>query len=165
MIRPSVSVRVMLRIKLVVAAASLIAAALMVRFEFAPAMPPCMAEGADSIALYTQPFHADFHGDSADDPARVTLRDDPQAVDLVVVDHSTVQADQGCSVTAAIQAVAIAAEAPADTPRIDLAREGATDGRTDDRIHGRSSHDTARQAVASVMAAHHHDVAPANALP
>ncbi|MDU6836302.1 MAG: cupredoxin domain-containing protein, partial [Bradyrhizobium sp.] len=106
----------MLRIKLVVAAASLIAAALMVRFEFAPAMPPCMAEGADSIALDSQPFHADFHGDSADDPARVTLRDNPQAVDLVVVDHSPVQADQGCSVTAAIQAVAIAAEAPADTP-------------------------------------------------
>ncbi|MGY4304946.1 hypothetical protein ACVIJ6_002189 [Bradyrhizobium sp. USDA 4369] len=154
----------MLRIKLVVAAASLIAAALMARSEFAPAMPPCTAVAADCIALDSPPFHADLHVDSADDPARVALRDDPQAVDLVVVDHPPVQADQDCGATAAVQAVGIATAPPAGTSRIDLASEGATDGRTDDRIFIRSDRNTARRAAASVAAAHHHDVAPANSL-
>ncbi|CCE03029.1 hypothetical protein [Bradyrhizobium sp. STM 3809] len=155
----------MLRFKVIVSAVPLIAAAVLARTELAPSPQPCIAVGADSVTLGAAPFHADLHVDFTDDPAQATVRvalaESPETADLVVVDDTPATDDQGCGLTAATKVVAIAAEPHLDAPLIYLIRDDAADGPADYRIYVRSSHVTAREAAALIVAARRHDP-PAN---
>ncbi|MGJ5065448.1 hypothetical protein [Bradyrhizobium oligotrophicum] len=155
----------MLRFKVIVSAVPLIAAVVIAKVELAPSPQPCIAVGADSASLGSAPFHADLHVDFTDDPAlatvRVALAESPETADVVVVDDAPVKEDQGCGITAAAQVVAIAADRLAGSQRIYLARDDA-DGRADYRIYVRSSHMTAGDAAALIVAARNHSSSPAN---
>ncbi|MGJ5139294.1 hypothetical protein ACQR1V_15000 [Bradyrhizobium oligotrophicum] len=155
----------MLRFKVIVSAVPLIAAVVFAKFELAPSPQPCIAVGADSVALGSAPFHADLHVDFTDDPAlatvRVALADRPDTADVVVVDDAPATEDRGCGMTAGTQLVAIAADPRPGTSLIYLARDDA-DGRADYRIYVRSSHMTAGDAAALIVAARNHSSSPAN---
>ncbi|MGJ4890258.1 hypothetical protein ACQR1Y_18800 [Bradyrhizobium sp. HKCCYLRH3099] len=156
----------MLRFKVIVSAVPLIAAAVFAKIELAPSAQPCIAIGADSVLLGSGPFHADLHVDFTDDPARATVRvalaDSPETADFVVVDDAPGREDQGCSMSAATQVVAIAADPHPDATLIYLARDDAADGRADYRIYVRSSRTSAREAAALIVAARSHSPSPVN---
>ena len=147
----------MLRFKVLVSAVPLIAAAVIARLELAPSPKPCIAVGADSVALGSAPYPADLHVEFTDDPAlatiHVALADSPETADFVVVDDAPTNEDQGCGVTAATQVVAIAAEPSSGGPLIYLARDSATSGAADYRIFVRSSRVTTREAAALLVGA------------
>ncbi|WP_257167621.1 hypothetical protein [Bradyrhizobium sp. SRS-191] len=149
----------MLRFKVLVSAAPLIAAAVFARLEWAPSPQPCIAVGADAVALGSTPFPADLHVDFTDDPALATVRvavsDSPETADLVVVDDGPVKEHQGCAMSATTGFVAIAADPRPDAPLIYLARDGEGDRRADYRIFVRSSRLTAREAAALLVGARH----------
>ncbi|BAM86250.1 signal peptide [Bradyrhizobium oligotrophicum S58] len=143
----------MLRFKVLVSAVPLIAAAVIAKIELAPSPQPCIAVGADTLALGSAPFHADLHVDFTDDPAlatvRVALADDPGTADFVVVDDAPVTEARDCGMTAATDAVGLTADPLASAPLIYLARDKAGDGTADYRIYVRSSRLTARNHAAS----------------
>nr|WP_041755964.1 hypothetical protein [Bradyrhizobium sp. ORS 278] len=156
----------MLRFKVLVSAVPLIAAAVFARIELAPSPQPCIAVGADGVALGEAPYHADLHVDFTEDPAlatvRVALTDSPDAADLVLVDDAPGNEDRGCGMTSATQVVATAADPHPDAPLIYLIRDDAADGPADYRIYVRSSRVTAEQAAALLVAARNHPTSPAN---
>jgi hypothetical protein len=158
----------MLRFKVLVPALPLIAAAVIARLELAPSPQPCIAVGGDSVALGSGPYPADLHVDFTDDPAlatvRVGLAESPETADLVVVDDSAASDDVGCSVTAATQVVAIAADPSHLAPRIYLAEGRAAAGSADYRIFVRSSRVTAKQAAALLVGAHAREPHPVDAI-
>ncbi|XUM23629.1 hypothetical protein ACRAVF_10185 [Bradyrhizobium oligotrophicum S58] len=155
----------MLRFKVFVSAVPLIAAVVIAKVELASSPQPCIDVGADTVSLGSTPFTADRHVDFTDDPAlatvRVALADSPETADFVVVDDAPVKEDQGCGMTAVTRVIAIAADRLARPQRIYLARDDA-DGRADYRIYVRSSHTTARDAAALIVAACNHSSSPAN---
>ncbi|MGJ5177986.1 hypothetical protein ACQR16_27020 [Bradyrhizobium oligotrophicum] len=150
----------MLRFKVLVSAVPLIAVAVIAKLELAPSPQPCIAVGADTVALGSAPFHPDLRVDFTDDPAlatvRVALAENPETADFVVVDDAPIGEDQGCGLTAATQLVSLAADPPADAPRIYLARDDGADGPADYRIYVRSSRVTAREAAALLVGARRH---------
>ncbi|CCD96499.1 conserved exported hypothetical protein [Bradyrhizobium sp. ORS 375] len=156
----------MLRFKVLVSAVPLIAAAVFAKLELAPSPQPCIAVGADSVALGAAPFRADLHVEFTDDPAlatvRVALAENPETADLVVVDDAPAKEGEGCGLSAARQVVAIAADPRPGSPLIYLVRDDASDGPADYRIYVRSSRVTAEEAAALIVAAHRHADASAN---
>ncbi len=147
----------MLRFKILVSIVPLIAVAIFARNALSSPPRPCIAVGAGTVELGTDPWHADLHVDFTDDPAQATVRvalaDSPETADFVVVDDS---ADSGaadgnaCGGTAATQFVAIATDPGKHTPLIYLAESGPADY----RIFVRSNRFSAREAAALIVGAH-----------
>jgi hypothetical protein len=144
----------MLRFKILVSIVPLIAVAIFARIELSPTQRPCIAIGAGTVELGSDPWHADLHVGFTDDPAlatvRVALADSPEAADFVVVDDNATTDDTTCGVTAATQFVAIAADPTKHSPLIYLAESGPADY----RIFVRSSRFSVREAAALIVAAH-----------
>lgn len=144
----------MLRFKILVSIVPLIAVAIFARIEFSSAPRPCIAIGAGTVELGSDPWHADLRVDFTDDPklatVRVALADSPESADFVVVDDNAESDDNTCGVTAATQFVAIATNPSGHTPLIYLAESGPADY----RIFVRSSRFSVREAAALIVGAH-----------
>lgn len=148
----------MLRFKILVSIVPLIAVAIFARFELSSAPRPCIAVGAGTVELGSDPWHADLHVDFTDDPklatVRVALADSPETADFVVVDDNAdagTADDNACGVTAAThQFVAIASDPARHAPLIYLAESGPADY----RIFVRSSRLSVREAAALIVGAH-----------
>lgn len=144
----------MLRFKILVAIAPLIAIGVVAKIELSATSRPCIAVGAGTLEIGSEPWHADLHVDFTDDPkdatVRVALVDSPEAADFVVVDDSAPTAETTCGPGASAQSVTIAIDPARLTPRIYLAAEGPADY----RIFVRSQRFTAQQAAALIVGAH-----------
>jgi hypothetical protein len=143
----------MLRFRVLVSTAPLIAAALLARVEFLPRERPCIAAGAATVQLATSPWHPDLQVSFTDDPARATVRvaltDDPGRADFAVVDDAADQDDGACAAGPAAQFVAISAARAAASPVIYLAPEGPADY----LIFVKSKTFSARDAAALIVGA------------
>jgi hypothetical protein len=145
----------MLRFKVLIAAVPLIAvAAIMVRLEASPAARPCIAVGASTFEIGSEPWHADLHVDFTDDPklatVRVGLADSAAAADIVLVDDGAGVDDTACDATAVTQSVATAADPARRSPIIYLAQDGPVDY----RVFVQSSRFSVRDAAALIVRAH-----------
>jgi hypothetical protein len=148
----------MLRLKVLIAAVPLIAAAAIIaRLEASPAAAPCLAVGAGTGEAGSEPWVADLHVDFTDDPKLATVRvgvaDSADAADLVVVDDGAEAENTACSVTAAVQSVAMAADPALPSPLIYLAQDGAADY----RVFVQSRRFSLRDAAALIVSAHAHE--------
>jgi hypothetical protein len=146
----------MLRLKVLIAAMPLIAvAAIIARLEASPAAAPCLAIGAGEAG--SEPWVADLHVDFTDDPELATVRvgiaDSADAADLVLVDDGAEAENTACSVTAAVQSSAMAADSAPHSPLIYLAQDGPADY----RVFVQSSRFSFRDAAALIVGAHAHD--------
>jgi hypothetical protein len=145
----------MLRLKVLVSAIPLIAAAIFARVEFLSAPRPCIAVGSDNVQIASLPFHADLHVAFTDDPAlaavRVALSDDAASADFAVIDDADGGDEASCEATPATQFIAISARPMSKAPVIYLSR-GA--GPADYRIFVRSRRITDREAAALIVGAH-----------
>jgi len=143
----------MLRFKVLVSILPLIAAAVVAKVELSPAAQPCIAVGANSIEIGTEPWHADLHVEFTDDPAlatvHVALTDNPATADFVVVDDSTEDDGNSCSMPATLL-VAIATDPAKPVTLIYLAQGGPADY----HIFVRSSRFSEREAAALIVSAH-----------
>src|SRR6266853_767716 len=63
----------MLRLKILISAAPLIAAAILARVEFSPGIRPCLAIGSNTVQIASVPWHADLHVSFTDDPSLATV--------------------------------------------------------------------------------------------
>jgi hypothetical protein len=144
----------MLRLKILVSVAPLLAAAILARFEFLPATRPCVAVGEHTLQIASAPWHADLHVSFTNDPAaatvRVRLADSAEAADFAVVDDVDGAEDSACEVTPATRFVAVTATRYGPAPVIYL----SIDGPADYRIFVRSKRFTAREAAALIVGAH-----------
>jgi hypothetical protein len=144
----------MLRVKLLVSAVPLIAAAILVRIEYFPGSRPCIAIGANTLQISSVPWHADLHVSFTDDPSlatvRVAISDDAETADFTVVDDVDGIEDTACESTAATQFVAISTHASASAPVIYLSHDEAA---SDYRIFVHSKRFTERDAAALVVGA------------
>jgi hypothetical protein len=154
----------MLRLKVLVSAVALIAAAVLARFELFPGPLPCIAIGADTLQITTAPWHADLHVSFTDDPklatVRVAVSDSAETADFAVIDDVDDTEDSACQSTPATQFVAISAETSASAPVIYLSRG---DGPSDYRIFVRSTRLSERDAAALVVEARGDQLRPAAA--
>lgn len=143
----------MLRFKILVSVAPLMAAALLARIELVPGPHPCITVGDDTLQIAPALWHADLHVSFTDDPAAATVRvqitDRADNADFAVVDDTDGPEADACKVTPATQFVAIAAEASHAAPVIYLSH----DGRADYRIFVKSRTFTAREAAALIVGA------------
>jgi len=156
----------MLRFKVLIAAAPLIAvAAIVARLEASPAARPCIPVGAGNVEIGSEPWHADLHVDFTDDPklatVRVGLADSADTADFVLVDDGAEIDDKAFDTTAATQSVAIAADPTHRSALIYLAQDGPADY----RVFVQSSRFTIRDAAALIVGAHAHDQRVADAAP
>jgi hypothetical protein len=144
----------MLRLKILVSAVPLIAAALLARVEFFPGTQPCLAIGANTLQIASAPWHADLHVSFTDDPklatVRVAISDSAETADFAVVDDVDETEETACEATPATQFVAISAQASASAPVIYLSHD---DGAPDYRIFVHSTRLTERDAAALVVGA------------
>src|SRR5215467_2222799 len=80
----------MLRLKVLVSAVSMIAVAVLARFELLPDSLPCIAIGTDTLQIASAPWHADLHVSFTEDPklatVRVTVSDRAETADFAVID-------------------------------------------------------------------------------
>ena len=148
----------MLRLKVLIVAMPLIAAAAIIaRLEASPAAAPCPAIDAGAGEAGSEPWVADLHVDFTDDPKLATVRvgiaDSADAADIVLVDDGAEADNTACSVTAAAQSVAMAAGPAPDSPLIYL----APDGPADYRVFVQSRRFSLRDAAALIVSAHAHD--------
>jgi hypothetical protein len=145
----------MLRLKLLVSAVPVIAAAILARVELVPGDRPCLAIGTDSLQIASAPWHADLHVSFTDDPllatVRVAISDSAETADFAVVDDVDGAEETGCGQTPATQFVGISARASGSAPVIYLSHEG---GASDYRIFVHSTRLTERDAAALVVGAH-----------
>ena len=144
----------MLRLKILVSAAPLIAAAILARVEFSPGIRPCLAIGSNTVQIASVPWHADLHVSFTDDPSlatvRVAISDSAETADFAVVDDVDGMEETACAATPATQFVAISPYAPGSAPVIYLSHD---DGVSDYRIFVRSKRFTERDAAALVVGA------------
>jgi hypothetical protein len=149
--------RFKLRYKILVSAVPLVAAATF-GIEVFDSPRPCIAVGAETLEIGSEPWHADLHVSFTDDPAlatvRVALTDSAAEADFTVIDD--VQGDEvegseanACATTPATQFVAVAAEPSRVAPVIYLAQGGPADY----RIFVKSSRFTPREAAALIVGA------------
>jgi hypothetical protein len=145
----------MLRMKILVSAVPLLAAAIFARIEFVPATGPCIAINDGTIRIASAPWHADLHVSFTDDPAlatvRVTITDDAESADFAVVDDTGDAEDGTCAATPATQFVAISAQPSASSPVIYLSHD---DGPADYRIFVQGGRFSERDAAALIVGAH-----------
>src|ERR1700750_159149 len=103
----------MLRLKVLVSAVPLIAAAVFARFELFSGPLPCIAIGADTLQIAAAPWHADLPVSFTDDPALATVRvavsDRAETADFAVIDDVDDTDDSACLSTPATRFVAISA--------------------------------------------------------
>jgi hypothetical protein len=82
----------MLRLKILVSAVPLMAAAILARVELVPSQRPCIAIGTDTLQITSAPWHADLHVSFTDDPALATVRvaftDRAETADFAVIDDA-----------------------------------------------------------------------------
>jgi hypothetical protein len=144
----------MLRLKVLVSAVPLIAAAAVARFEFVPSPLPCIAIGADTLQIASAPWHADLHVSFTDDPklatVRVAVSDRAETADFAVIDDVDDTDDSDCRSTPATQFIAISAEGSGSAPVIYLSHD---DGPSDYRIFVHSSRLSEQDAAALVVGA------------
>ena len=144
----------MLRFKVLVSVVPLIGAAILARFELAPASRPCISLDAGTLQIAQNPEHADLHVSFTDDPAlasvRVALTDRPETADFAVVDDAAEADDGACAATQATRFVAIANDSPRGAPVIYLTRDGPADF----RIFVESRRFSVHEAAALIVGAH-----------
>ena len=78
--------RFRLRLKILVSAVPLIAAAIVAGVDVLESPRPCIAIGAETLEIGSAPWHADLHVSFTDDPklatVRVALTDAPETADF-----------------------------------------------------------------------------------
>ncbi|HLZ04503.1 MAG TPA: hypothetical protein VKR55_20455 [Bradyrhizobium sp.] len=145
----------MLRLKILVSAVPLIAAAILARVEFFPSPRPCIAVDSGTVEIASAPWHADLHVSFTDDPrlatVRVAMTDNAAAADFAVVDDADADDDSACETTPATQFIAISNRGGAAAPIIYLSHEN---GPADYRIFVRSKRFSDREAAALIVGAH-----------
>src|SRR5215468_10982245 len=123
----------MLRLKFLFAAVPLIA--ILARIAFFPTSYPCITNGAYTLQIASDPWHADLHVSFTDDPklatVRVAVSDSAETADFAVIDDVDDSDDTACQSTPATQFVAISAERSTSAPVIYLSHG---DGPSDYRI-------------------------------
>lgn len=110
----------MLRLRVLLSIVSLAAVAAIADVELSGAPQACIAIGASTIEPGSapsgleegsEPWHADLHVDSTDDPAhattRIALADGPGARAFIVAGHNPDSDDNGCGPTTATQRVSM----------------------------------------------------------
>lgn len=141
----------MSRLKILVSAVPLIAAALLARVAFFPATQPCLAIGANTLQIASAPWRADLHVSFTDDPklatVRVAISDFAETADFAVVDDVEGTEETACEAT---RFVAISAQASGAAPVIYLSHD---DGASDYRIFVHSTRLSERDAAALVVGA------------
>ena len=144
----------MLRLKVLVSAVPLIAAAALARFELFPSSLPCIAIGADTLQIASAPWHADLHVSFTDDPklatVRVAVSDRAETADFAVIDDVDDTDDDACRSTLATQFIAISTERYGSAPVIYLSHD---DGPSDYRIFVHSTRLSEQDAAALVVGA------------
>ena len=144
----------MLRLKVLISAVPLIAAAVLARFALFPGPLPCIAIGTDTLQIAAAPWHADLHVSFTDDPTLATVRvavsDRAETADFAVIDDVDDADDSGCRSTPATRFVTISAEKSASAPVIYLSHG---DGPSDYRIFVRSTRLSEQDAAALVVEA------------
>src|SRR5262245_3376970 len=144
----------MMRLKILVSAVPLLAAALLALVDFFPGTQPCLAIGAITLQIASAPWRADLHVSFTDDPrlatVRVAISDSAEAADFAVVDDSAGDNDSACEATPATQFIAISNRPGA--PVIFLSHEDG--GAPDYRIFVHSSRFSEREAAALIVGAH-----------
>jgi hypothetical protein len=152
----------MLRFKVLVSVAPLIAAAILARIEFFPSDRPCIAVATGSVQLASAPWRADLHVSFTDDPrlatVRVAVSDNAAIADFAVIDGADAAEENACTATADTQFVAISSRPTASSPVIFLSHD---EGPADYRIFVQSKRFTERDAAALIVGAHgdHHHLA------
>ena len=145
----------MLRLKILVSAVPLIAAAVLTRVELVPSQRPCIAIGTDTLQIADAPWHADLHVSFTDDPAlatvRVALTDRAETADFAVIDDAEGTEDATCTATPSTQFVAVSAHPSIGAPVIYLSHDESS---ADYRIFVSSKHLSAREAAALIVGAH-----------
>jgi len=145
----------MLRLKFLVSAIPVIAAAVLARVELFPDTSPCLAIGANTLQIASVPWHADLHVSFTEDPSlatvRVAISDDAETADFAVVDDVDGMEDTACGETPGTQFVAISTQASGSAPVIYLSHD---DRASDYRIFVHSKRFTERDAAALVVGAH-----------
>jgi hypothetical protein len=145
----------MLRLRFLVSAIPLIAAAAFVRVELFPGINPCLPIGADSLQIAAVPWHADLHVSFTENPSlatvRVAISGNAETADFAVVDDVDGLDDLACKETAATRFVAISARPFSSAPIIYLSHD---EGASDYRIFVHSKRFTERDAAALVVGAH-----------
>jgi hypothetical protein len=143
----------MLRFKVLVSIAPLLAAAVIARLELAAGPEPCLALETDAMRIATSPWHADLHVSFTDDPllatVRVALADSADAADFAVVDDSGEAEGSACAATQTTRLVLVGEAATDGAPVIYLSQGGVADY----RIFVRSKRITAREAAALIVGA------------
>ena len=144
----------MLRMKVLVSAVPLIAAAVLARFELLPSPLPCIAIGAETLQIAAAPWHADLHVSFTDDPklatVRVAVSDSAETADFAVIDDVDETDGSACQSTPATRFVAILAERSGSAPVIYLSHDN---GPSDYRIFVRSTQVSEQDAAALVVSA------------
>jgi hypothetical protein len=150
--------RFRLRYTILVSAVPLIAVSIAAGVEVFDSPRPCIAVGAETLEIGSEPWHADLHVSFTDDPAlatvRVALTDNAAEADFAVVDDVQTGELRGgeenaCATTPATQFVAVSAEPTGAGPVIYLAQGGPADY----RIFVQSKRFTARDAAALIVGA------------
>jgi len=145
----------MLRLKILVSAVPLIAAAILARVELVQGIRPCLAIGETMLQISSAPGHADLHVSFTDDPklatVRVAISDSAETADFAVVDDVDGTEDTACEAMPATQFVAISAQPSGSAPVIYLSHD---EGASDYRIFVRSTRLTEHDAAALVVGAH-----------
>ena len=145
--------RFKLRYKILVSAVPLIAAATFAGVEVFDSPGPCIAVGAETLEIGSEPWHADLHVSFTDDPAlatvRVALTDNAAEADFAVIDDVAGNEENVCRTTAATQFVAVSATPTKAAPVIYLTQDGPADY----RIFVSSTHFSPREAAALIVGA------------
>jgi hypothetical protein len=150
--------RFRLRYTVLVSAVPVIAAAIAAGVEAFDSPRPCIAVGAETLEIGSEPWHADLHVGFTDDPAlatvRVALTDNAAEADFAVVDDVQTgelpsREENACATTPATQFVAVSAAPTRAAPVIYLSQGGPADY----RIFVRSKHFTPREAAALIVGA------------
>jgi hypothetical protein len=146
--------RFTLRYKILVSAVPLVAAATFAGVEVFDSPRPCIAVGAETLEIGSEPWHADLHVSFTDDPAlatvRVALTDNAAEADFAVIDDVVADnEDNACRTTPSTQFIAVSVEPTKAAPVIYLAQGGPADY----RIFVRSKHFTPREAAALIVGA------------
>src|SRR5215475_8087807 len=92
-----------LRYKILLSAVPLVAAATFAGVEVFDGPRPCIAVGATTLEIGSDPWHADLHVSFTDDPTlatvRVALTDNVAEADFAVIDDVAGNEDNACRTT------------------------------------------------------------------
>jgi len=145
--------RFRLRLKILVSAVLLIAAAIVAGVDVLESPRPCIAIGAETLEIGSAPWHADLHVSFTDDPALATVRvavtDNAAEADFAVIDDVEGSEENACGETPATQFIAVSAQPGTAAPVIYLSQGGPADY----WIFVKSKRFTQREAAALIVGA------------